>query len=167
MPNRRRKRDILRRLWKLSCDGLELSHDLFGAVPDHDFELHHYVDFLNKVSSRENLLRGLRELNPFVDDALVVAEAMTDEDFWEFKKVLKHERERQQNIRLYDPNQLELEIGTEQQEMLCEESASNIAGRFGPILVPAKFIRANMIANEAGTSFEVALGRIYEFELGS
>ncbi|MEK7116852.1 MAG: hypothetical protein AAB837_01665 [Patescibacteria group bacterium] len=168
MSNKRRKRDILRRLAKLSYDGLELSRDLFGPVPDHDFELSHYVGFLDKVCSKEDLLRGLQELDPFVDNAHAAAKSMSDEDFLAFKIALKHVRQ-QSAVQLWNPDQYELELHINpvmQEKTPNERDPEYIAERFGSIIIPERFIKAGIIAKEAATSLEVALGRIYEFEMG-
>lgn len=79
-------------------DRWTLPHELFGDIGSdiHDFELHNYTYFLDNVISRENLVMGLQELSPLADDALRVAERMTDGDFRRFKTALQVER-RQEN----------------------------------------------------------------------
>ena len=147
MQKRRRKRDILRRLWKVAIDGLELTRDLFpNWIGDHDFELSDYVDFLDGVGSREDLLRGLRQLDPFVDDALASAEAMTDEEFPVFKAALAVERQ----------------IKPMPEQRMQE---SIMPSKFYPILLPTMFMSAKMIADDFETSLEIALRRMYELQL--
>jgi len=137
----RTKTTLRKRLNKLAF-GLVLSKDLFGYVPDCDFESFHYVGFLDRVDSLSDLLRGLNELDPFVDDALVVAESMTEEDFREFKTTLTHER----NLK-HNPG-----------------SRSIIPARYYALLIPERFIPAKMIAIRANTTLEVALLRIMQSE---
>lgn len=77
--------------------GWGLSPDLFGEVGPGQIDIYafradHWVFFLNNVNSLENLLEGLRQLSPLVDDALEVAEQMGDRDFRKFKKALVKER---------------------------------------------------------------------------
>ncbi|MBI2033958.1 MAG: hypothetical protein HYT13_02575 [Candidatus Liptonbacteria bacterium] len=73
--------------WVLSCE-------LFGEGLDvDDFQEDNYTYFLDHVTSKEELVRGLRELSPLLDDALDVAEQMDDKAFTEFKLALKRERD--------------------------------------------------------------------------
>jgi hypothetical protein len=139
----RTKAALRKRLNNLNF-GLVLSRDLFGDVPDCDFELAHYVGFLDRVGSRNDLVRGLKELDPFVDDALTVAEAMTEEDFRGFKTALVLERNRNQ-----DP-----------------DSQSIIPAHYHALLIPERFIPAKMIADRFATTLEVALLRIVQNENG-
>lgn len=141
----RTKAALRKRLNSMSGSfGLELSKDLFGYVPDCDFELTHYVGFLDRVGSCNDLVRGLKELDPFVDDALAVAEAMTEEDFREFKTALIKERSLNQN----------------------QDNQSTMPTRYGVLLIPERFISAKMIADEFATTLEVALTRIMQNENG-
>jgi len=66
----------------------------------HDFEIWHYEYFLDRTESLAGLLYGLRELAPFADDALAVAETMDEEEFQVFKKALT---EKQPIIAYYEP----------------------------------------------------------------
>jgi hypothetical protein len=163
MQKRKGRRGVKRRLWKVLTNGLEITRDLFpNWIGDHDFELSDYIEFLDKVSSREDLLRGLRQLDPFVDDALASAEAMTDEEFPVFKAALVVER----RIKFYlgDPDQLELDLPIElSPEQQMPESI--MPEKFYPILLPTRFMQGQMTAKRCDTSLEVAMGRIYEFEL--
>ena len=122
--------------------GLVLSKDLFGNVPDCDFEPSHYVGFLDRVVSLSDLIRGLKELDPFVDDALVVAESMTEDDFRVFKTTLTHERNLKHN----------------------PDGRSIMPARYYALLMPERFIPAKMIAIWADTTLEVALMRIMQDE---
>ena len=72
----------------------KLSPILFGEeVRDiTDFMSYNYVFFLDHVASREELVRGLRELSPLADDALDIAEHISDQDFIKFKLALRRER---------------------------------------------------------------------------
>jgi hypothetical protein len=163
MQKRRKKRDILRRLQKVACDGLEITRDLFpNWIGDHDFELSDYVEFLDKVSSREDLLRGLRQLDPFVDDALASAEAMTDEEFPAFKAALAIER--QINFPRDNSDQLELKLSIDPW-LEGQIPESIMPEKFHPLCLPARFLESKTIADRAAISLEVAMERIYEGEL--
>ncbi len=152
MQKRKKKRDILGRLRKISIEGLKLSRDLFpNWIGDHDFELSDYVGFLDRVNSREDLLRGLRQLDPFVDDALASAESMTDEEFPIFKNALAIERQIK--------SQLETEESIEQTPGKCVKSI--MPDKFYSLLLPIRFIQGKLIADQFATSLEVAMGRTY------
>jgi hypothetical protein len=135
-----RTETVLRKRLNKLAFGSVLSKDLFGEVPDCDFELVHYIGFLDRVASRNDLVRGLKELDPFVDDALSVAEAMTESDFHEFKMALVNERG--QN----------------------HDNLSTMPSRYDALLMPERFIPAKIIAVKAATSLEVALMRIMQNE---
>lgn len=76
------------------ADSWVLSEHLFGKgmIDINDFEPDNYNYFLNNVSSRDGLITGLRQLSPLADDALSVAENMSERDFQRFKSALKAER---------------------------------------------------------------------------
>ena len=139
----RTKATLKKRLDTLAL-GLVFSKELFGNVPDCDFELSHYARFINRVGSRDNLICGLKELDPFVDDAFAVAEMMSEEDFREFKAALVHERNLKQ-----DP-----------------DGQSIMPPRYYPIVIPERFITAQIIAEKFDTTLEVALLRIMQTENG-
>ena len=79
---------------KLS-EGWQLSQELFGdpGCDIHDFMLENYTYFINHVDSVEKLREGLRQLSPITDDALKVAESMSEQDFAYFKENLPAYRE--------------------------------------------------------------------------
>ena len=135
---------LYRRLVKIAGEGLVLSRDLFGHVGAHEFEVSDYNRFLNNVSSQKDLVRGLKELSPFVDDALAVASSMNEQDFIDFKLALVHERKVARG----------------------ETGGSVMPHRYDPLLVPDRFITAQMMSTKFETSLEVALGRIMETENG-
>ena len=77
-------------------EGWHLSPRLFDydvGSDIHDFEMSSYVYFLDHVRSKEDLLQGLHELSPLADDALAVAERMSDQNFIDFKLALIREKQ--------------------------------------------------------------------------
>ncbi len=126
---------------KLNRDGgWCLSRELFGDIGAdfHDFEIENYIYFLDNVSSLEDLGRGLKELSPFADDALSVAEKMTEKDFKLFKLKLKSER-------------------TQQYE-------SSVPNKFINLLIPSRFLQASFIAKSFNVCLGVMLIRIAQTE---
>lgn len=73
---------------------LRLDPKLFGDIGAdiYDFEETNWKFFLDNVGSLEDLLKGLHQLTPWVDDALGIAEHMNVQDFRKFKKALAKER---------------------------------------------------------------------------
>lgn len=118
---------------------------LFGSdlgTEVYDFEEFQYIHFLNHVSSREDLLRGFQELSPFADDALEVAERMTEEDFYEFKLALA--RERGLSAR--------------------KEDVSNFPAKYATLLIPRHFIKGTFASKKFEVSLGCALVRMFELE---
>ncbi len=117
----------------------ELSSELFGDVGGdiHDFESYNYVYFLDNVKSLNDLIEGLRQLSPLADDALKVAESMSDKNFHKFKKSLPEER--------------------------CGER-SVMPKKYDALLVPKRFITVLPIAEKFLVSLGTALIRMIEFE---
>lgn len=122
------------------CINRKLDWKLFGTSEIYGLdEMSQYVSFLDKVNPLEDLVRGLAELSPFADDALVVAKSMTEGDFCTFKLALPFERR-----------------GDE----------SKMPERFGSILLPDRFIPAIFLSEKAGAPLGATLVRILEVELG-
>jgi hypothetical protein len=68
-----------------------LSRSLFGdtgAGDIWDFMLENYFFFLENMKSWRDLIDGLEQLSPLADDALEVAETMSNQDFYVFKITL-------------------------------------------------------------------------------
>lgn len=79
--------------------GWWISEDLFGewddrGVPIEDFQMENYRYFLEHLESLADLRRGLRMLYPFTDDALCVAESMTERRFQAFKRFIPESKEK-------------------------------------------------------------------------
>ena len=115
-------------------DFLSLRHlpeELFGdaGCDIHDFEIDNYVYFLDNVKSCEDLIRGLRQLSPLVDDALLIAESMNKQEFLRFKCVLAKER---------------------------REEYSNVPKKFRTIMMPKQFVSAMLLVDK--DKYEVCLG---------
>jgi len=86
---------------KMWGDRGPLPPDLFGVMHDEerhdtnamiDFEMRDYVFFIDHAQSLSDLVKGLVILSPFADDALAIAESMSEADFEEFKQALLLER---------------------------------------------------------------------------
>ncbi len=71
-----------------------LSKELFGdaGCDINDFQIDNYTYFLDNVASCEDLVRGLRQLSPLADDALLIAGGMSEREFRRFKRALAKER---------------------------------------------------------------------------
>ncbi len=122
------------------CINRKLDWKLFGTSEIYGLdEMSQYVSFLDKVSSLEDLVRGLTELSPFADDALVVVKSMGESDFCTFKLALPSEHR-----------------GDERK----------LPERFGNILLPDRFIQAIILSEKAGAPLGATLVRILEGELG-
>jgi hypothetical protein len=166
-----RTKAMLRKRLRQLDSGLILSRDLFGDVPDCDFELVHYVGFLDRVASRDDLIRGLKELDPFVDDALAVAEGMNEKDFQDFKKALIHERSLKSNAdgRSIMPSLCGQPALPEQfvpEHALVDEDCTIMPPGYDVLLMPERFIPAHALAAKAYTTLEVVLIRIMQHENG-
>lgn len=137
--------------WDIEC------RELFGQNPDAEsgtdehytpgdmycFTLWHYTHFLDTVKSLDDLLRGLFQLSPFVDDAFKVAESMSDADFVEFKLALVQER-----------------------KCARGEGESKMPQKYSSLLLPDRFLVAIFLSNQACVSLGPALIRHMETELG-
>ena len=108
-----------------------------------DFQMEHYVYFLDNVSSSDALIRGLNDLDPFVDDALKVAQLMTEVGFASFKLALIHERKVARN----------------------EAAESIMPKEFSPVVLPLKFLWAMQLAHTAKVAMGTALIRTMEEEI--
>ena len=124
-----------------------------------DFELSDYTRFLDKVSSLRDLVEGLYELSPFADDALDMAESMNDLDFSVFKLALVNERKIASFLKDCDFKQMVLVNVTGE-----EIPASRMPPEFGVLLLPSRFIRGQMLAQQVETSLVLAMERIMGFE---
>lgn len=102
-------------------------------------EMSQYISFVDNVSSLEDLREGLGELSPFADDALAVAQSMTESDFCNFKLALPFER---------------------------RGDGSKTPRYSGAILLPERFVPAVLLAEQAGAPLGATLIRLLETELG-
>src|SRR3989344_5948621 len=122
-----------------------VSRDLFGddAWSDiHDFQSDSYKYFLDNVKSFTDLVEGLRQLSQFADDALAVAEKMSEKDFRKFKRALPGERRA-----LSDSYE-------EQLQLYQKLEPPKIPRKYFALLIPKQFITAGFVADK----FEVCLG---------
>lgn len=122
-----------------------VSQDLFGndsGSDIHDFQLDGYKYFLDNVKSLTDLVEGLRQLSPFADDALAVAEKMSEKDFRKFKRALPGERRALPG--LYE----------EQLSLYSKLEPPKMPRKYFAILVPKQFIISGFVAEE----FEICLG---------
>lgn len=97
--------------------------------------------FLNNVASLESLEEGLRQLSPLADDALAVAEQMDEEDFSEFKRALSHER-----------------------HIAQEGGESRMPIKYGPLLIPERFLVATPVAEKFAVGLGATCMRIMYFQ---
>jgi len=125
---------------RLSSQGWTLSPNLFGdAECDiHGFDIKNYKYLLNHVTSRDELVQGLRELSPLADDALAIAEEMTKRDFRVFKRALVRERD--------------------------EEIESGMPQKYQALLMPQQFIFATTLAEKYDATLGAVLIRSMEDE---
>ncbi len=122
-----------------------LPKELFGenvGIDMNDFDMHGYIYFLDNVKSLVNLREGLEHLSPLADDALAIAEKMSERDFLRFKKALVHERKAYESDLYY----------------------SRMPRKYQPIVIPQRFFYAIMMAEEFKTPLGVVLIRIAELE---
>lgn len=125
-----------------------VSPKLFGdvGVNIYDFQAYNYVYFIDHVTSKEELVRGLRELSPLADDALEIAERMDDLAFVQFKLALKRERSSvERDGRSSMPLRLPL--------------------RYGVLLIPKRFFEALPLSEKYEVPLGAVLIRIMEKEL--
>ncbi|GEM_PF-7039145 len=122
--------------------GTDLHNDIASQI--WDFSIEHYVFFLDNVGSLEDLLKGLDDLDPFVDDAIAVARNMSEAGFADFKLALAHEHRCSSG----------------------EEPESRMPVVFNDLVLPILFIPAMLLADKAAVSMGTALIRIMETELG-
>lgn len=112
----------------------------------YDFEFSHYNSFLDSVNSPGDLLRGLEELSPFANDALAIAEKLGEDDFRKFKTALALERS----------------TATDR-----IDQRSEIPQKWLPIVLPVRFIQAQLLAEEYEVCLGAALVRLMRIEAGS
>ena len=124
--------------------GWTLSRALFGDVGAdiYDFEMFNYVYLLDHATSREALVNGLRELSPLADDALDIAEQMTEGDFYDFKIALAHER------------------GISARG----DGESKMPDKYYALILPERLITAIGLAQKAEVPLGAAIIRMMEFE---
>ena len=113
----------------------KLSGRLFGDIGCDigDFEIFNYTYLLDNSRTREDLIAGLREISPLADDALAIAEQMSDQNFCDFKLALIQERK----------------IAWQE-----EDGGSVMPEMYSTLLIPKLFICAFFIADK----FQVPLG---------
>lgn len=109
-----------------------------GFIEIWDFEAHHYVNFLNSTRSIDDLVTGLTQLSPLADDALDLAEKMSDSDFEQFKAELSAERSQAKNL----------------------SETTNTQLRFGALMLPSQFLPAQLLAPQFEATLGTALIRI-------
>ncbi|MFH1582182.1 MAG: hypothetical protein ABIA08_00230 [bacterium] len=116
-----------------------LSEKLFGdtGADIYDFEANNYVYFLDNVSSHDELVEGLRQLSPLIDDVLSIAEGINEQEFRRFKRLLVKER---------------------------RGEYSNMPKKFRTLIMPAQFIPATLLANRFEVPLGTALVRLIELE---
>ena len=129
---------------KEDAEEWQLSRRLFGKDAGYDIndlEEASYVYFLDHVQSHDDLIAGLRELSPLADDALEVAERMSNRDFSKFKLALARERE-------------------------ChgqgEESA--FPAKYRILVLPRRFIQGSVLAEQFAAPLGAVLVRMLELE---
>ncbi len=129
---------------KLKNPGWGLSADLFGEeMLVADFSPVRWVYFLDHIGSIRDLVRGLEELSPLADDALLVAQAMNEQEFAEFKLALARERR----------------VAT------GEIGESNFPSKYLLLLYPALFMPASMLAQQFHVCLGASLIRMVELGL--
>lgn len=107
------------------------------------FEPEDYTYFLDRVAtSRKRLIEGLSELSPFADDALTVAEQMSDLDFSRFRQALAKERQRAGDPRI----------------------SGIFPAKWQCILLPAAFIQAAPARIQYGAPLGCVLIKLAEIE---
>ena len=110
------------------------------AIWNLDDEVASYKWFLDNASSLDDLILGLTELCPFADDALAVAQQMSEDDFVDFKLCLVAERR-------------------------GEDSSMSEAYR--TIVLPEKILQGMLLAEKTKVPLGAALVRIFETEIES
>jgi len=135
MNNSKNREDLLEKLNE--CKIFRPSRYPWRDIHNFD-EMSQYVYFLDTAGSQEELIEGLTELSPFADDALAVAQGMTNLDFAIFKLALLFERRGEGN---------------------------KMPKQFASILLPDRFVPAILLAEKARTPLGTALVRILEVEL--
>jgi hypothetical protein len=140
---RRKKLGVSHRAgdWPLSSlFGKFISEYCLYSVLMTDFEMDHYVYFLDHVTTREELVKGLEELSPFADDALLIADWMNDQEFLEFSEILPLYRE---------------SVRSGREDVSMPE-------KYDALLLPELLLHALRVAPEASVSLGVALIRLWE-----
>ncbi len=105
-----------------------------------DFREEDYAFFLDNVRLLADLIRGLRALSPFADDALDVAESMTESDFVDFKLAIAYERAQ------------------------AEKQGSRMPEQFLSLTIPLQFLLASSVAEKYQVDLGVALLQTGEME---
>lgn len=113
-------------------------YDIYG------FRESDYVSFLDTVRTLSDLCSGLRELSPFADDALAVAETMNEMEFIEFKLCLAHERRIAR-------------VGYGESKLLPRHSS---------LVVPRFFLQASPIAERFNVPIGATMVRLIEEGVG-
>ena len=132
-----------------------VSRDLFGDDPGsdiHDFQSDSYKYFLDNVKSLTDLVEGLRQLSPFADDALAVAEKMNEKDFTKFKQALSGERRA-----LSDSHEEQLPLFLKLEPLTL---APKMPRKYFALLIPKQFIIAELAAEKFNVCLGVALIQI-------
>jgi hypothetical protein len=129
--------------WNISCPDLFGDDPVEGSADEmYCFTMGHYVHFLDNVGSLHDLIEGLFQLSPFVDDAFLVAQSMSESDFVEFKLSLISERKAAKG-----------------------EGESKMPQKYFCLLLPGRFPSAILLAEKACVSMGPALIRIMETEM--
>ena len=127
---------------------------LFEKPRDYDFDMSDYTCFIDRVKSRKDLVEGLRQLSPFADDALEMAEKMDEIDFKKFKRALPRERRAFAEL-----------IEGEQLFLFPRMKGPKMPRKFFTLLIPKRFIQAALLAEKGETTLGVALMRLGIFEI--
>lgn len=100
------------------------------------------IYLLDNATSHEALVNGLRELSPLTDDALKIAEQMSDQDFYDFKIALAHER----GLSMHG------EVG------------SKLPKKYLALVLPRRLIAATELAQKAQAPLGAVIIRMMELE---
>lgn len=116
-----------------------LSKELFGntGCDIYDFLIENYTYFLDNVTCCEDLVEGLKQLSPFADDALLIAQGMSKQKFNKFKHTLIKERRGEE---------------------------SNASKNFRIITMPKRFLPATLLADKFQVPLGTALIQLLETE---
>ena len=130
---------VILRLFEVES-GYPVSSKLFGDVGAgiFDFEFYNYNYLLDNVETLEALVEGLEQLSPFADDALEITKTFSVEDFDRFKTDLSEERALSDKA----------------------DTDSTFPHDWLPILIPSRFIEAQLLSSAARAPLGAALIRI-------